>query len=108
LLVEDDSLVAAATRQLLRSWGLSVFHVETAEEALREAVQAQVAICDARLPHGASGLDVALTLRSRGKKVLLISGETNAELREAAKQNDVRLLTKPISGAALLIALQAL
>jgi signal transduction histidine kinase/CheY-like chemotaxis protein len=108
LLVEDDSLVAAATRQLLRSWGLRVRHVETADDALRDAAQAQVAICDARLPHGASGLDVALALRRRGKKVLLISGETNAALRDAAQASAVRLLTKPVSSAALLAALQEL
>eukprot|EP01034_Spumella_vulgaris_P006203 gene6203-7899_t len=83
LLVEDDSLVAAATRQLLRSWGLQVRHVETAADAMRDTNFGDIAICDARLPHGASGLDVALALRKRGKKVLLISGETNAALRDA-------------------------
>ncbi|TWO71645.1 response regulator [Caenimonas sedimenti] len=110
LLVEDDSLVAAATRQLLRSWGLRVRHVETADDALREGAHARadVAICDARLPHGGSGLDVALALRMRGKKVLLISGETNAVLREAAQFHEVQLLTKPVSGPTLLAALQAL
>lgn len=108
LLVEDDSLVAAATRQLLRSWGLRVRHVETADEALRLASDADVAICDARLPHGASGLDVALALRRRGRKVLLISGETNAALRESAQLHAVRLLTKPVSSAALFAALREL
>lgn len=108
LLVEDDSLVAAATRQLLRSWGLQVRHVETAADALCDTQFGDIAICDARLPHGASGLDVALALRRRGKKVLLISGETNAALRDAAQANAVRLLTKPVSSAALLAALRKL
>jgi|JI10StandDraft_1071094.scaffolds.fasta_scaffold45875_2 signal transduction histidine kinase/CheY-like chemotaxis protein len=108
LLVEDDSLVAAATRQLLRSWGLQVRHVETAADAMRDLRFGDIAICDARLPHGASGLDVALALRRQGKKVLLISGETNAALRDAAQANAVRLLTKPVSSSTLLAALRAL
>ncbi len=108
LLVEDDSLVAVATRELLSAWGLRVRHVETATDAFREAAYGEVAICDARLPHGASGLDVALAMRVLGKKVLLISGETNAALREAAQQHKLLLLTKPVSGAQLLSALQNL
>ena len=108
LLVEDDSLVAVATRELLTAWGLRVRHVETATDAFREAAYGDVAICDARLPHGASGLDVALAMRVLGKKVLLISGETNAALREAAQRHQLLLLTKPVSGAQLLSALQNL
>lgn len=108
LLVEDDSLVALATRELLTSWGLRVRHVETATEAFREAGYGEVAICDARLPQGASGLDIALALRAIGKKVLLISGETNAALREAAQQHQLLLLTKPVSAPQLLWALQNL
>jgi signal transduction histidine kinase/CheY-like chemotaxis protein len=108
LLVEDDSLVAAATRQLLRSWGLQVRHVETAADALQDTRFGDIAICDARLPHGASGLDVALALRRQGKKVLLISGETNAALRDAAQAHGVRLLTKPVSAPTLLAVLQKL
>ena len=108
LLVEDDSLVAGATRELLGSWGLRVRHVETADEAMREAAYGQVAICDARLPNSASGLDVALALRAIGKKVLLISGETNAALRDAAQQHRLLLLTKPVSAPQLLSALQKL
>ena len=108
LLVEDDGLVAAATRRLLRSWGMRVRHVETAADALRDAAHVQVAICDERLPHGASGLALALTLRRQGKKVLLISGETDAALREAAQQHAVKLLTKPVAGTELLAALQEL
>ena len=108
LLVEDDSLVAAATRDLLVSWGLRVRHVETATDAIREAGYGEVAICDARLPHGASGLDIALALRAIGKKVMLISGETNAALREAAQRHQLLLLTKPVSAPQLLSALQNL
>ncbi|MBT9465557.1 hybrid sensor histidine kinase/response regulator [Hydrogenophaga sp.] len=108
LLVEDDSLVAEATREQLTTWGLEVLHVETATEALKQASFGEVAICDVRLPHAASGLDLALTLQERGHKVLLISGETHAPLREAAARHRLPLLIKPVSGAQLLGALQSL
>jgi signal transduction histidine kinase len=108
LLVEDDSLVAAATRDQLLSWGLQVLHVETAAEALAQAAFGDVAICDMRLPNAASGLDLALKLRERGQRVLLISGETHAALRESASRHRLPLLIKPVSSAQLLTALQGL
>lgn len=102
LLVEDDLLVASAMRQLLQSWGQSVVHVETAAEALARADNSQIAICDVRLPQGKSGVDVALQLRDRGKKVLLITGETDSEVRRAADEHGLPLLIKPVSSARLL------
>ncbi len=108
LLVEDDALVAEATRDQLTSWGLQVLHVETADAAMAQAAFGQVAICDVRLPHAASGLALALNLRELGQKVLLISGETHAALRESASRHGLPLLIKPVSGAQLLSALQSL
>ncbi|OSZ73001.1 hybrid sensor histidine kinase/response regulator [Hydrogenophaga sp. IBVHS1] len=108
LLVEDDALVAEATRDQLAHWGLQVLHVETADAAMAQAAFGQVAICDVRLPHAASGLALALNLRELGQKVLLISGETHATLREAASRHGLPLLIKPVSGAQLLSALQSL
>ncbi len=108
LLVEDDSLVAQATRDQLIAWGLQVLHVATAAEAMERADFGEVAICDVRLPHAASGLDVALALREMGQKVLLISGETHAALRDSAARHGLPLLIKPVSGAQLLAALQGL
>lgn len=108
LLVEDDSLVAQATRDQLIAWGLQVLHVATAAEAMERAAFGQVAICDVRLPHAASGLDVALALREMGQKVLLISGETHAALRDSAARHGLPLLIKPVSSAQLLTALKGL
>jgi signal transduction histidine kinase/BarA-like signal transduction histidine kinase len=108
LLVEDDSLVAGATRDQLVSWGLQVLHVETADEAMKHAAYGDVAICDVRLPHAASGLELALVLRKMGQRVLLISGETHAALRESAARHRLPLLIKPVSSAHLLTALQGL
>jgi two-component system, sensor histidine kinase len=108
LLLEDDYLVANAMRQLLQSWGLRVHAVQTATQALARADCCTLAVCDVRLPHGMSGFDVALQLRARGKKVLLLSGETDAALREAAQEKQLLLLTKPVSSEQMLIALQSL
>jgi two-component system, sensor histidine kinase len=108
LLVEDDLLVAHAMLQLLRAWGLNVLHVESAAEAMEQAAFGQIAICDVRLPHGESGVDVALQMRSLGKKTLLISGETDVELRKSAHVLGLPLLIKPVSPAKLFAALQSL
>lgn len=108
LLVEDDPLVAAATRELLTQWGMRVRHVETAAEATANAAFGQVAICDVRLPQAASGLELAIALRQTGKRVLLISGETQTSLRETAQRHHLSLLIKPVSSAQLLTALQRL
>lgn len=108
LLVEDDPLVSAAMCQLLHSWGLHVRHVQTAAEAVAQAAFGDLAICDVRLPHNASGMDVALHLRALGKKVLLLSGETDVALREAAQAHGLLLLAKPVSSTGLLQALQDL
>ena len=108
LLVEDDPLVADAMSQLLQAWGLQVRTVATAADALQQSAFGQAAICDVRLPDGAVGLELALQLRKMGKKVLLISGETHLALRESAQQHHLVLLTKPVSSARLLGALQSL
>lgn len=108
LLVEDDPLVSGAMCQLLHSWGLRVRHVQTAADAVAQAAFGDIAICDVRLPHNASGVDVALQLRALGKKVLLLSGETDVALREAAQAHGLLLLAKPVSSNGLLRALQSL
>ncbi len=110
LLVEDDALMAQAMRQLLQAWGLQVRHAGTAAQALQLAGAGQpgICICNVRLPQGASGLELALALRGRGHKVLLLSGETDASLRETAQRHGLPLLTKPASGERLRQALQQL
>jgi two-component system, sensor histidine kinase len=108
LLVEDDPLVAHAMLQLLGSWQLNVRHVDNAMDAMLQIEFGQIAICDVRLPDGASGIDIALAMRARGKKVLLISGETDLAVRHAASTQGIELLIKPVSSAKLLKALQAL
>lgn len=106
LLVEDDPLVADAMSQLLGSWGQTVRHVDTVAAAWRARAFGQLAICDVRLPHGGNGLELALGLRALGKQVFLITGETDAGLRADAQAAGLPLLTKPVSAAQMMAALQ--
>jgi two-component system, sensor histidine kinase len=108
LLVEDDNLVSDAMCQLLQSWGQTVLQVATAEAAHAKSSFGSIAICDVRLPDGASGIEVALMLRAKGKKVILISGETDAQVRSAALTHGLDLMIKPVSSSRLLRTLQAL
>ena len=107
LLVEDDPLVADAMCQLLRRWGQTVRHVETARDAWAARDFGQLAICDVRLPGGGNGFDLALQLRAMGKQVVLISGETDSALKARAAAAKLCLLTKPVSGVQMLATLRA-
>ncbi|MFT3777501.1 MAG: hybrid sensor histidine kinase/response regulator [Ottowia sp.] len=108
LLVEDDPLVSDAMCQLLEGWGLHVRHAETAADGWRQRAFGEVAICDVRLPDGESGLDLALRLRTLGRQVLLLSGETDTALRTRAAASGLPLLIKPVSSADLRAALAAI
>ena len=106
LLVEDDPLVADAMCQLLGNWGQTVRHVNSVAEAWHQREFGQLAICDVRLPGGGNGLALALQLRALGKQVVLISGETDAALCTQAASAGLPLLTKPVSGAQMMVLLQ--
>ena len=108
LLVEDDPLVAGAMCQLLGLWGQNVCHVETVAEAWRLRSFGQLAICDVRLPDGGNGFDLALRLRALGKRVFLLSGETDLALKTRATAAGLPLITKPLSAAHMLALLRTL
>ena len=59
-----------------------------------------------RLPGGGNGLALVLQLRALGKQVVLISGETDAALCTQAASAGLPLLTKPVSGAQMMVLLQ--
>jgi len=108
LLVEDDVLVGGAMLQLLQSWGSQVHWEQTAAAARRYSDPYEIAICDVRLPGKESGLTLATGLKASGKRVLLITGETDAQSRDYAAQHNILLLTKPISPKELMNALETL
>ncbi|MFL6695266.1 MAG: ATP-binding protein [Ramlibacter sp.] len=108
LVVEDDPLVADALAQLLEGWGHRTLRVASAAQVLQASHFGQVAICDVRLPAGMSGLELALALRQMDKLVLLVSGETDADLRESAAAHGLEFLVKPVAPAQLHASLRRL
>jgi two-component system, sensor histidine kinase len=108
LLVEDDELVSQALKQLFADLQLPLLRARHAEEAMALASQACVAVCDVRLPYGASGLDLADSLLQIGIPALLMTGETSSDVREAAQRKGLILLVKPVKPQALLDGLARL
>jgi two-component system, sensor histidine kinase len=108
LIVEDDALVERAITQLLRSLGLPVLHAPDAAVAMSLAPHACMAACDVRLPGPVSGMDLAVWLQQAGIPALLMTGETAADVKAAARANDLPLFTKPVAPQALLDGLAAL
>ncbi len=105
LLVEDDMLVAQAIVQLMQDLNVPVLHATQASAAMRLADRACLAACDVRLPGSTSGLALAVDLMQMGTAALLMTGETTAEVREAAQRHGLLLLVKPVKPQALLDAL---
>lgn len=107
LVVEDDELVRAALMALLEGWGLQVCEASGMLEAvklLETGCQPAVIISDYRLQDGYDGLEVVRELRRLLKSstpACLMSGDTDAELMQAAKHAGLTLLHKPVRPAKL-------
>ncbi|HEY9445976.1 MAG TPA: ATP-binding protein [Burkholderiales bacterium] len=101
LLVEDDELVAESTTELLESWGATVTHARTAEDAFRLFEQPNadidIAIVDYRLPDS-SGLEVIARARSRWPALvaILLTGDASTALAARAEENRIEILRKPV------------
>ncbi len=102
LLVEDDELVSQALKQLFADLQLPMLHATHAEQAMHLASQACIAVCDVRLPHSVTGLELADSLLQMGVPSLLMTGETSADVRDTAQRHGLILLVKPVKPQALL------
>jgi CheY-like chemotaxis protein len=107
-LVDDDAAARTATCSLLESWGCQVIAAASAAQLLRDCGQStvapRIAICDFRLPDGESGFTVARALRQRYSAtlpVILISGDTDADLMRRSAEAQLPLLHKPVRPAKL-------
>jgi signal transduction histidine kinase len=117
LLIDDEADIREAMTVLLRAWSIEVVAVcdeQAAVDALSRAhvpsQQADMLICDYRLPEGVNGLDVGLRLHRRfgiERPLLLITGETAPESLRHAREAGVPMLFKPVNVAALRRALTA-
>ncbi|MCM5681856.1 ATP-binding protein [Schlegelella sp. S2-27] len=101
LLVEDDLLVAESTADLLRSWGLHVSVVGSAEEAFQlidDTLQTWNAVlADYRLPTH-SGLDVLERVRQSQPQALtlVLTGDAADKRLADARDKGLQVLEKPV------------
>lgn len=101
VLVEDDEVVAESTADILRSWGVQVDVVHTAEEAFQLFGSSpwawQAVLADHRLP-GRAGLDVLLDVQQHhpGTLVALLTGDPGDPRVAQARRTGLAVLEKPV------------
>jgi CheY-like chemotaxis protein len=114
LVVETDPLVRAGMEEAILNWGGRVLLAANREEALRccreSPLLPNLAICNAYLPHGVSGIELGQELqRNFGPMgVLLISADVNEETLAAARRAGFPMLKEPVPPGRLRAALRQL
>lgn len=114
LVIEDDSLARDAIEALLMVWGCHVHAMQTviqAQNAMHGGLMPDVIVSDYRLGNGDNGLHAIAALRTlagRNIPACLMSGDTDGELMQAARQADLTLLHKPVRPAKLRALLRRL
>jgi signal transduction histidine kinase/CheY-like chemotaxis protein len=107
LVIEDDALAAQGLASLLESWDCRVHLVEGLGEALPLVAQGyvpNVIISDYRLRGGENGMVTVHRLRAaigRDVPACLMSGDTDPELMQSARDASLTLLHKPVRPAKL-------
>lgn len=107
LVVEDDTLAAAALSELLASWGCVVRlapGLTGALEHLSRGFVPDLLISDYRLGQQANGMEVLYRLRQvvgRPLPAFLVSGDTDTELIQRVQRTEFQLLHKPVRPAKL-------
>lgn len=103
LVIENDRDVLFATTTWLEQSGASVLAVATIQEALDcvsdMGMPPDIILADFQLDHGESGVEAIDRIRaSTGVHVpaILITANRSEGLREAARLNEVSVLTKPV------------
>ena len=109
VVVEDDTGMSQAIERLLRAAGVQSVSFASAEELL-QADAANTAAClvlDIHLP-GLSGLELARLLigSGRAKRVIFITGQDEAPLRDEAQRLGCDYFRKPFEGKELLEAIR--
>jgi CheY-like chemotaxis protein len=105
--IEDDGLARAALVNLLLSWGVRVAEAPSLALALdqvQQGLQSDLIISDYRLPDNQNGIEVVRRLRLAAQKEIpafLVSGNTDPDLIQAAKEAGLTLMHKPVRPAKL-------
>lgn len=101
-LVENDDNLAKALVLMMESWGAEVIHARTGEEAMVLLadidLRPDALVLDQQLGDGMSGLDLLGRIRGLHGDVptRLISANRGADLENACRVSNVKLLPKPI------------
>ena len=106
-LIEDDALGSLALQGVLESWGCQVTHAHDAQTAcfmMRLLPQQDLILSDFRLPGHHNGVDAIRMLREivgHDMAACVISGDTDAAVRQQAQLAGLVLLQKPVRPAKL-------
>lgn len=107
MVIEDDVMGRLALTGLLESWGYSVTAADganTAADKLQKDQPPDLIISDLRLGGGINGIDAVRMLREiagRNIAACVISGDTDAEVRQQVEDSGLVLLSKPVRPAKL-------
>ena len=107
LLIEDDELGRTALKGLLQSWGCSVVEAGTADQALEGWNAQQVPdfiVSDFRLLGNLNGVEAVHQLRAKAGfdiAACVISGDTDAHVKQLVSSAGLTLLQKPVKPAKL-------
>ena len=104
LIIDDDALIGDAMRRMLADWNFPATLSETGAEAITVLRNGDPAIrwhvlLDFRLAGEEDGLAVADSIKAEfgdRVRITLMSGETDEELQEGARQRGITLLRKPV------------
>ena len=105
-------MVVAALSRLLGDWGGEILVAENARDALYQMAHCtkdvDAVLCDYRLPHDRSGLDLVAALREATDRTLpaiIISADTTPAVLKKVTESGLPLLSKPVTGRAISQAL---
>lgn len=107
LVIDDDDLSRTALATVLTSWGCEVTATDGPQKAceqLQRGLVPDVIVSDYRLRGGSNGVDAIRGLRAlAGREIAacLVSGDTDASVRQQAQDADLVLLQKPVRPAKL-------
>jgi CheY-like chemotaxis protein/two-component sensor histidine kinase len=107
LVIEDDALAREGLVSLLASWGCVVVVAEDLSTALwhlKSGVVPDVIVSDYRLRDGDNGIDTIRQLRAAAGQPIpacLMSGDTDPNLMQSARDAGLTLLHKPVRPAKL-------
>ena len=109
VVIDDESLVRDAMRTLLRSWLCEVLICDSEEMVVAELQQhdyqrPDIIIADYRLREGKTGLQAVAGVRDLyddSISAIIITGDTNNDVRLQATEADCKIMFKPVEAKTL-------